>query len=259
VREDKNENESDFFGGAWSSLQSGWGYVSAGASNLATQTGQGLSKFGTKVQENVLKPTATQANKFGNYVNDSVIQPTKQKAQEGQLWNDISTSATQFVSKVKTSGEKGWTDLKTWVQKGNENNENDHLGTTDHHAESNQYDNYREKKESSEEEEESEEETDTDDNEDSRQPKPNPVKSQELLIDFSDDGPSMAADTTIPIIPSSSTAANNPPGKKKTKASSGGYGSLSGGGQSAATANQGGWDNWGDGWDWTTSSNSKKD
>ena len=100
----------------YSSIQ-GWSSFSTGASNLASQTSEGLSKFGTTLQQNVLKPSAEkvlltklvfwywysvfQASKFGHYVNDSVIQPTKQKAQEGRLWNDVSTSASQFASKVR--------------------------------------------------------------------------------------------------------------------------------------------------------------
>ena len=85
--------------GAWfdEDWLQGWDSFTSGASVWASQAGQGISRMGNAVQENVIRPGAAkvsahvvpnvltsakqcfQANQVGNYLSDSVVQPVKSK------------------------------------------------------------------------------------------------------------------------------------------------------------------------------------
>lgn len=169
IKDTNNEEESDLFGSAWNSMQSGWSSFKSGATNFASHAGENFTKFGSSVQDNVIKPSATKASKFGTYVNESMIQPTKQKVQEGHLWNDFSSSAGQFATKVKTGGEKGWSDLLSWMQNTKDEQEN---------------------KENQEEEEEEEKEEEEEEEQDTRE-----SPQEGMLIDFNDNQPTTNNET----------------------------------------------------------------
>lgn len=109
------KQEPDAFSNAWDSFSSGWSSFTSSASSWASTAKEKASQLGSTISENVIKPSSQQASKFGHYVSDNVIKPTKQKVQEGHVWDDMKSSASNFATKVKSSTEKGWSGFQTYM------------------------------------------------------------------------------------------------------------------------------------------------
>jgi ADP-ribosylation factor GTPase-activating protein 1 len=110
VAEDKS---SDFWGSAWSNLSTGWNSFTESASTFATYTSEKAQKAGSSFQENVWKPTSEKASAWGQKVKEKATE-VKSKAEEGTLWTDMSSSAQNWATKVKKSGEKGWSTVHSY-------------------------------------------------------------------------------------------------------------------------------------------------
>jgi ADP-ribosylation factor GTPase-activating protein 1 len=87
-------------GDTWTSLASGWTSFTSVASTWASKVGEKASEVGSSINQSVIKPSGEQVSKFGTYVSDVVVKPTKQKVQEGHVWDDMKSSATNLGSKV---------------------------------------------------------------------------------------------------------------------------------------------------------------
>ncbi|XP_038057719.1 ADP-ribosylation factor GTPase-activating protein 1-like isoform X2 [Patiria miniata] len=99
----QEENSSDTWDTAVSSLSAGWSTFALGATKFASATKEGAVKFGTAASQ--------KTQEYAAKVNEAVVKPTKEKMQEGRLMNDISTGTKSWASKVASSTSKGWKDF----------------------------------------------------------------------------------------------------------------------------------------------------
>lgn len=95
--------------GGWdlSSLQDGWSMFSLGAQQLACTASEKAVKLGSKLNDNVIKPTAYKAQEIGTNVS--------KKAADGTLSRDVNSSIKGAAGKVSDYGVKGWYNLQSYL------------------------------------------------------------------------------------------------------------------------------------------------